>query len=93
MVDEFRNDNGATRFVPGSHHSETPTNARKGNHRPDDESQVLACGAAGTVIVYLGSTWHGYSANRSTTPRRSIQGAYISLRGRPDKIRDRPLIR
>ena len=82
MVDEFRGDNGATRFVPGSHHSETSTNAREGNHRPDDGSQVPACGQAGSVIVYLGSTWHGYSANRSTTPRRSIQGAYIPRSGK-----------
>jgi hypothetical protein len=77
MVDEFRSDNGATRFVPGSHHSETPANAREGNHRPDDGSPLLACGEAGSVIVYLGSTWHGYSANRSQSPRRSIQGAYV----------------
>jgi ectoine hydroxylase-related dioxygenase (phytanoyl-CoA dioxygenase family) len=81
MVDEFRADNGATRFVPGSHHAEVPTDAREGNHRPDDESQVLACGEAGSVIVYFGSTWHGYSANRSTAPRRSIQGAYIPRSG------------
>jgi ectoine hydroxylase-related dioxygenase (phytanoyl-CoA dioxygenase family) len=77
MVDEFRSDNGATRFVPGSHRAETLTGAREGNHRPDDERHVLACGDAGSVIVYFGSTWHGYSANRSTTPRRAIQGAYI----------------
>jgi ectoine hydroxylase-related dioxygenase (phytanoyl-CoA dioxygenase family) len=81
MLDEFRSDNGATRFVPGSHHGETPINVREGNHRPDDESPVLACGEAGSVIVYLGSTWHGYSANRSQSPRRSIQGAYIPRDG------------
>ena len=76
MVDEFRSDNGATRFVPGSHHAEA-TDAREGNQRPDDGAQVLACGPAGSVIVYFGSTWHGYSANRSTRERRAIQGAYV----------------
>ncbi len=81
MVDEFRSDNGATRFVPGSHHGETRTNVREGNRRPDDERQALACGKAGSVIVYLGSTWHGYSANRSQSPRRSIQGAYVPRGG------------
>jgi ectoine hydroxylase-related dioxygenase (phytanoyl-CoA dioxygenase family) len=80
MVDEFREGNGATRFVPGSHHAE-PTNVREGNQRPGDDAQVLACGPAGSVIVYFGSTWHGYSANRSTSPRRSIQGAYIPRSG------------
>jgi ectoine hydroxylase-related dioxygenase (phytanoyl-CoA dioxygenase family) len=81
MVDEFREDNGATRFVPGSHRAETPATASKGNHRPDDGAEVLACGPAGSVVVYFGSTWHGYSANRSTRARRSIQGAYIPRSG------------
>lgn len=80
MVDEFREDNGATRFVPGSHRAE-PTRAREGNQRPDDGAHVLACGEPGSVIVYLGSTWHGYSANSSGKPRRSIQGAYIPRGG------------
>jgi ectoine hydroxylase-related dioxygenase (phytanoyl-CoA dioxygenase family) len=67
MVDEFREDNGATRFVPGSHGSPTvPT-----------EGQVLACGPPGSVIVYNGSVWHGHTANRTAKPRRSLQGAYI----------------
>ena len=76
MVDAFRDDNGATRFVPGSHHAE-PSSAREGNQRPDVDAHVLACGEPGSVIVYFGSTWHGYSANRSSSPRRSLQGAYI----------------
>ena len=80
MVDAFREDNGATRFVPGSHRAE-PTSAREGNQRPDDDAHVLACGEPGSVIVYFGSTWHGYSANRSSSPRRSLQGAYIPRSG------------
>src|SRR5262245_5545096 len=80
MVDEFREDNGATRFVAGSHRTE-PTRAREGNQRPDDGVHVLARGEPGSVIVYLGSTWHGYSANSSRDPRRSIQGAYIPRTG------------
>jgi len=80
MVDEFREDNGATRFVPGSHRAE-PTSVRDGNQRPADGAYALACGEPGSVIVYLGSVWHGYSANRSGQPRRSIQGAYIPRSG------------
>jgi ectoine hydroxylase-related dioxygenase (phytanoyl-CoA dioxygenase family) len=41
------------------------------------ERQLLACGPAGSVIVYNGSVWHGHSANQTSQPRRSIQGAYI----------------
>jgi len=83
MIDEFRSENGATRFVPGSH--TWPAN-------PDDamrdsaaglEQQVLACGPAGSAIVYNGSVWHGHSANQTAEPRRSIQGAYVRRTAEP----------
>jgi ectoine hydroxylase-related dioxygenase (phytanoyl-CoA dioxygenase family) len=77
MVDEFRKDNGATRFVPGSHNWSTLPSALKKDPAADDGRQVLACGPAGSVIVYNGSVWHGHSANQTSEPRRSIQGAYI----------------
>jgi hypothetical protein len=74
MVDEFRPDNGATRFVPGSHlWSSVP------DDRPRDR-QVLACGPAGSMIVYNGAVWHGHTVNRSGAPRRSLQGAYVRSR-------------
>jgi ectoine hydroxylase-related dioxygenase (phytanoyl-CoA dioxygenase family) len=77
MVDEFRSDNGATRFVPGSH--KWPTSPTDVMEVPaaDYEQQVVACGPVGSVIIYNGSVWHGHSANQTGEPRRSIQGAYI----------------
>lgn len=77
MVDDFRSDNGATRFVPGSHKwPAVPSEVMK-DAASDHEGQVVACGAAGSVILYNGSVWHGHTANPSDAPRRSIQGAYI----------------
>jgi ectoine hydroxylase-related dioxygenase (phytanoyl-CoA dioxygenase family) len=81
MVDEFRAGNGATRFVPGSHVAAAEDAGYADNHRPDDGLAKLACGAAGSVIVFNGSTWHGFSANDSASQRRSIQGAYIPRQG------------
>jgi hypothetical protein len=46
------------------------------------EGEVLACGAAGSLVVFNGSTWHGHTANSSDQPRRSIQGAFIPRGGR-----------
>lgn len=77
MVDDFRRDNGATRFVPGSHKWPAIPSEVLEDPAADHEGQVVACGAAGAVIVYNGSVWHGHTANRSGAPRRSIQGAYI----------------
>jgi ectoine hydroxylase-related dioxygenase (phytanoyl-CoA dioxygenase family) len=77
MVDEFRSDNGATRFVPGS--QMFPLDPGEVMKDPSDvyEGQELACGQAGLMIIYNGSIWHGFTANRPARPRRSIQGAFI----------------
>jgi ectoine hydroxylase-related dioxygenase (phytanoyl-CoA dioxygenase family) len=77
MVDEFRTDNAATRFVPGSHKWPTLPADFPQDPSADYEGQVLACGPAGSVIVYNGSIWHGHTASRTGEPRRSIQGTYL----------------
>src|SRR5829696_274313 len=82
MVDEFRRDNGATRFVPGSHGRPIIRGDLRSVSAADDEPQVQACGPAGSLIIYNGSVRHGHSANRSGGPRRSIQGAYIRREAR-----------
>jgi len=68
MIDEFTAENGATCFIPRSQGMETPAGSF---------SLVRACGPAGSVIVFNGSVWHGHGPNKTDTPRRSIQGAYI----------------
>jgi ectoine hydroxylase-related dioxygenase (phytanoyl-CoA dioxygenase family) len=79
MIDEFRNDNGATRFVPGSHlRSDLPQSLFGDRDRKADyPTQVLACGPAGSMVLFNGSIWHGHTVNHSNESRRSIQGAYI----------------
>jgi hypothetical protein len=79
MVDDFQKDNGVTRFVPGSHMSSAMTSDAMKDLTSNHQCQVLAWGAAGSVIVYTGSVWHGHTANAFDKPRRSIQGASIRL--------------
>lgn len=72
MIDDFTTENGATRFVKGSHKwpgGLTPTS---------EDLAVTATGKPGSVIIYDGLVWHGHSANRMNNLRRSVQGAYIS---------------
>ncbi len=86
MVDAFRPDNGATRFVPGSHRRpDGPGAVPPGRGAPAGamDPEVPACGPAGSLLVFHGSTWHGHSVNVSGAPRRSIQGAFIPRDGRP----------
>jgi ectoine hydroxylase-related dioxygenase (phytanoyl-CoA dioxygenase family) len=67
MLDDFQPENGATRFVPGSHLTEAaPTGG-----------EVPACGPAGSLVVYNGAVWHGHGANATDRARRSLQGSYI----------------
>ena len=81
MVDDFLAENGATRFVPGSHRWTVERNDATSNQRLDHPQQVVAGGTAGSAILFNGSTWHGHGANITNTPRRSIQGAYVPARG------------
>jgi Phytanoyl-CoA dioxygenase (PhyH) len=79
MIDPFRSDNGATQFVPGSHRRLHGPGEYAAQATPIDatETTIQACGSAGALLVFNGSTWHGHSANISDAPRRSIQGAFI----------------
>jgi hypothetical protein len=75
MIDDFRSENGATCFVPGSHlPSSIPV---------DRTAAVPACGPAGSVIIYNGSVLHGHGVNTTAQPRRSVQGAYIRREANP----------
>src|SRR5580765_1701780 len=69
MIDEFRQENGATRLVPGSHHWSSAPEGSIADLRADRAGQVLARGPAGSLLVFDGSTWHGHAANTSDAPR------------------------
>jgi hypothetical protein len=79
LVDAFTARNGATRFVPGSHLQTREPSEVMNNPKDNHPEQVLACGPAGSIIIFDASVWHGYSENESSMPRRSI-AAHFSPR-------------
>ena len=98
MVDAFDAENGATRFVSGSHLQQREPCHVMDNPQDSHEQQALACGAAGSVIIFNASVWHGHGANRSGRARRSIQAHFVprdakaspddpSSRMRPETLR------
>jgi ectoine hydroxylase-related dioxygenase (phytanoyl-CoA dioxygenase family) len=83
MVDSFDAENGATRFIPGSHLRRHGPEEQAPHVVDDPDDPVLACGPAGSLIIFNGSTWHGHSANRSPRGRRSVQGHFVARDARP----------
>jgi len=65
-LDEFTEDNGATRFIPGSH-------AWEPGRRPTAADEVVAAVMSpGSAMFYLGSLWHGGGANQTGQPRLGV---------------------
>ena len=73
MLDDFTTDNGATRFVAGSHlWRRLP---EPSFYHPHPEQQ-LVLGKAGDVVVMNAHMWHGGTANRTGAPRRAMHVYY-----------------
>jgi ectoine hydroxylase-related dioxygenase (phytanoyl-CoA dioxygenase family) len=62
-LDDFTEANGATRVIPGSHLAED-------RQRFTEDETIPAEMAAGSVLIYTGSLYHGGGANRSDHVRR-----------------------
>jgi ectoine hydroxylase-related dioxygenase (phytanoyl-CoA dioxygenase family) len=76
--DDFAEVNGATRMVPGSHRG------RLAQAEPDTAT-VPAEMPAGSVMIYLGSVWHGGGANRTQRARLGVAIEYVVSWLRPQE--------
>jgi ectoine hydroxylase-related dioxygenase (phytanoyl-CoA dioxygenase family) len=78
MIDSFSAANGATRFVSGSHLRHHGPEGCSSEDAIDSDEKTLACGPAGSLIVFNASVWHGHAANQSAHRRRSVQGHFVA---------------
>ena len=79
MLDAFTPANGATRFIPGSQRFPHVPSDRLADSCLECGGEVLACGDAGSMIIFNAAVWHGHTANTTPKMRRSIQGYFCSM--------------
>jgi ectoine hydroxylase-related dioxygenase (phytanoyl-CoA dioxygenase family) len=77
LLDDFTPENGATRYVPGSHTwGKLPQQVLSDPQAPHP-GERLALGAAGDVILMNAHLWHGGTANRTGATRRSLHAFFV----------------
>ncbi len=80
MLNDFSEENGGTRFVPGSHLRGRPPTASDSN-----ENTLAAQGSAGTAMVFDGRLWHGTGANISSKNRFGLLTTFCGPQFRPQE--------
>lgn len=76
VLDDYTELNGATRIIPGSH--------KWGSDRMGKEHEAIsAVCPRGSVVYFLGTTWHSGGANRSDQPRHAATIQYCQPWIRP----------
>ncbi len=91
LLDDFVEDNGATRIVPGTHRSKVlPQDAMKDPELSHpDEIKIIA--PAGSVFIFNSHVWHGGTTNQTKNYRRSIH-SYFCASDLPQQLNQRNYI-
>ena len=78
LLDDFIENNGATRLIPGSHMWLKPLPKPMKQPEAKHPDQKLVIARAGSALVFNGHLWHGGTRNESKRPRRVIQCQFVA---------------
>jgi ectoine hydroxylase-related dioxygenase (phytanoyl-CoA dioxygenase family) len=85
LLDDFSKKNGATRIVPGTHHSgELPQNVLSNPEAPHPDEVIIEA-PAGSVFIFNSHAWHGGTTNHTDKSRRSIH-SYFCRSDQPQQV-------
>ncbi len=85
LLDDFSEENGATRLVPGTHlQSDLPQDILDDPEAAHPD-QILIEAPAGTVVIFNSHAWHGGTTNRTDQHRRAVH-SYFCRRDQPQQV-------
>src|SRR5262245_6958853 len=76
LLDDFTTENGAPRYVPGTHRSGRLPQDVLPDPAAAQPDGALLTGRAGDVVVMNAHLWHGGTANRADRPRLAMHSFY-----------------
>jgi ectoine hydroxylase-related dioxygenase (phytanoyl-CoA dioxygenase family) len=92
MLDDFTEENGCTRMVPGTHTSAHPADVLDDPKAPHPDQELITA-PAGSVAVFNSYTWHGGTLNRTRDARRRCLHCYFNPRQQAQQTDQRAYLR
>lgn len=91
LLDDFTENNGATRIVPGTHKSNMLPAAAMDDPQQPHPNEILIQAPAGSVFIFNSHVWHGGTTNTTDKYRRSIH-SYFCTTDQPQQLDQRKYI-
>lgn len=92
LLDDFTEQNGATRVVPGSQRNGQMPQEAMPDPKATHPDEALLTAPAGTVVIFNSHTWHGGTKNNTDKPRRALH-SYFCRRDQPQQLDQRKHLR
>ena len=85
LLNDFSQENGATRIVPGTHLNGQLPQDVLGDPSATHQDEQLIEASAGSVVIFNSHAWHGGTNNTTDKPRRAIH-SYFCRKDQPQQV-------